>query len=149
MSLSTGLWYCPVCGYVSPDDRATDTHCPKNHAKGLRRPAFREIHRGCYVRIGTQEGCCQHESTEQGDSRQIVEVSKAQIIEMIAGDAHKGWMEGKRAQGVDTRQSEWGEELMVPYSDLTEQAKDLDRSAVRHVVDALDSLGLLVRSKRS
>jgi hypothetical protein len=47
-------------------------------------------------------------------------------------------MEGKRAQGIETRKSEWGEELMVPYDDLSEKAKDLDRAGVRAVYAAIE-----------
>jgi rubrerythrin len=25
----TGVWYCPLCGYVDP--LTTDTHCPSEH----------------------------------------------------------------------------------------------------------------------
>ena len=46
-------------------------------------------------------------------------------------------MLGKRANGVNTRKAENGEELMVPYSDLSEAAKDLDRNTVRAVYLAI------------
>jgi hypothetical protein len=49
-------------------------------------------------------------------------------------------MESKRARGVDSRKSETGEELMVPYQQLSEPAKDLDRGSVRAVLLAIDSL---------
>jgi hypothetical protein len=52
-SESTGVWYCPVCGYIDP--QTTDTHCPKAHASGIRRPMFREARRGYYVRVGIHE----------------------------------------------------------------------------------------------
>lgn len=75
-----------------------------------------------------------------------ITLSKTTIVEMVSEAAHEGWMEGKRAQGIETRQSEWGEELMVPYSDLSEKAKDLDRSTCKTVIELLDSFGLLVRA---
>lgn len=59
-------------------------------------------------------------------------------IEVVAAAAHDGWMEGKRAQGIETRKSEWGEELMVPYDDLSEKAKDLDRAGVSAVYAAIE-----------
>jgi hypothetical protein len=51
-------------------------------------------------------------------------------VEQIAAEVHEAWIEAKRAQGVTSRPSEWGEEQMVPYADLSERAKDLDRSTV-------------------
>lgn len=85
------------------------------------------------------------ELPHQSDAPDPIEITltKAQIVELVAEDAHRGWMAGKREQGVTSRQSEFGEELMVPYYELSEQAKDLDRATVRTVVDSLDSLGLL------
>ena len=63
------------------------------------------------------------------------------LVEALSAAAHVGWMEGKRAQGKESRVSEWGEELMVPYDQLTEQAKGLDRSAVESVVAAVERAG--------
>jgi hypothetical protein len=60
-------------------------------------------------------------------------------IEVVSAKVHEAWMESKRAQGVTSRQSETGEELMVPYEQLSEQAKDLDRSSVRAVYDAINA----------
>ena len=45
-----------------------------------------------------------------------------------------------RARGVHSRRSETGEELMVPYEQLSEDAKELDRSSVRAVYEAIRSL---------
>jgi hypothetical protein len=59
------------------------------------------------------------------------------ILEALAAAAHNGWMEGKRADGITSRQSEWLEELMVPYAALSERAKEIDRSAVRSVLEAI------------
>jgi hypothetical protein len=58
-------------------------------------------------------------------------------IEIVSAAAHEGWMESKRALGVTTRKSETGEELMVPYEQLSDAAKDLDRGAVRAVYAAI------------
>lgn len=54
-------------------------------------------------------------------------------LEVVAADVHSAWMESKRAQGLFTRKAEDGEELMVPYEQLTEKAKELDRATVRAV----------------
>ncbi|MDQ3745720.1 MAG: RyR domain-containing protein [Acidobacteriota bacterium] len=61
-------------------------------------------------------------------------------IEAVAAKVHEAWMEAKRARGVSSRRSETGEELMVPYEQLSEEAKELDRSSVRAVYDAIRSL---------
>ena len=63
------------------------------------------------------------------------------VIEQISAAVHDGWMETKRAQGFTTRKSEWGEELIVPYSELSEKAKDLDRGTVKAVLGALPKAG--------
>ena len=60
-------------------------------------------------------------------------------IEIVAAKVHEAWMDSKKAQGVTSRMSETGEELMVPYEQLSEQAKDLDRSSVRAVYDAINA----------
>jgi hypothetical protein len=64
-------------------------------------------------------------------------VSELPDIEAVSAKVHEAWMESKRAQGVTTRQSETGEELMVPYDQLSEAAKDLDRGTVRAVYEAI------------
>lgn len=61
-------------------------------------------------------------------------------IEAVAAKVHEAWMEAKRAQGVTSRKSESGEELMVDYDQLSERAKDLDRGSVRAVYSAIESL---------
>jgi hypothetical protein len=61
-------------------------------------------------------------------------------IEMVAEKVHEAWMESKRKQGITSRKSEFGEEQMVPYSELSEQAKELDRSTVRAVYAAIEEV---------
>jgi len=61
-------------------------------------------------------------------------------IEKVAAKVHEAWMEAKRARGVTSRKSEAGEELMVAYEQLSEEAKELDRSSVRAVYKAIESL---------
>jgi hypothetical protein len=59
-----------------------------------------------------------------------------EAVEAAAAKVHEAWMESKREQGVESRLSESGEELMVPYPQLSEAAKDLDRGSVRAVLAA-------------
>ena len=61
-------------------------------------------------------------------------------IEAVAAKVHEAWMETKRSQGIKTRKSESGEELMVDYEQLSEAAKELDRGSVRAVYAAIESL---------
>ncbi|HYH85890.1 MAG TPA: RyR domain-containing protein [Pyrinomonadaceae bacterium] len=61
-------------------------------------------------------------------------------IEEVAAKVHEAWMETKRAHGVTSRKSEDGEELMSPYEQLSEQAKELDRSTVRAVYAAIRAI---------
>jgi len=63
-------------------------------------------------------------------------------IELVAAEVHSAWMETKRSQGVTSRKDERGDELMVPYGELSELAKELDRSTVRAVYAAIERLGL-------
>jgi hypothetical protein len=60
-------------------------------------------------------------------------------VEAVAEKVHEAWMESKRAQGHTTRRSESGEELMVPYGQLSEAAKELDRATVRAVYKAIEA----------
>jgi hypothetical protein len=60
-------------------------------------------------------------------------------IEIVAAKVHEAWMESKRAQGVTTRKSEKGEEQMVPYEQLSEEAKEVDRTTVRAVYAAIEA----------
>lgn len=61
-------------------------------------------------------------------------------VEEVSAKVHEAWMEAKRRAGVTTRKSETGEEMMVPYEQLSEELKDLDRSTVRAVYAAIRSL---------
>jgi hypothetical protein len=61
-------------------------------------------------------------------------------IEEVSVEVHAAWIEAKRAQGVTSRKAEDGEELMVPYEQLSERAKELDRIAVRSVYAAIQRI---------
>ena len=61
-------------------------------------------------------------------------------IEIVAGKVHEAWMESKRKSGIMSRKSETGEELMVPYGELSEEAKELDRGSVRAVYTAIEEV---------
>jgi hypothetical protein len=63
-------------------------------------------------------------------------------IELVASKVHDAWIRSKQEKGVTSRKSEKGEELMVPYEKLTEESKDLDRSSVKAVYDAISKIGM-------
>ena len=60
-------------------------------------------------------------------------------IEIVANLVHEAWMKSKLAQGITSRRNESGEELMVPYTQLSEKSKDLDRVMVRTVYVAIEA----------
>ncbi len=64
-------------------------------------------------------------------------------IELVSAQVHESWVRTKKSLGFDSRKAEDGEELMVPYSQLSEKAKDLDRATVKAVYNAIrESEGL-------
>ncbi len=70
----------------------------------------------------------------------IIDLSKLPDVEMVSAEVHNAWMESKRTNGITSRKSEEGEELMVPYEQLSEKAKDLDRNTVKAVYAAITKL---------
>lgn len=61
-------------------------------------------------------------------------------IEAISAAVHDSWMKGKRDGGVRSRKAEDGEELMVPYHQLSDKQKDQDRQTVHTVIGAMNSV---------
>lgn len=68
-------------------------------------------------------------------------------LERIAAAVHADWVEGKYAQGITSRCGPDGEEYMVPYAELSEGAKDLDRATVRAVLKHLPSAPALASAQ--
>jgi capsular polysaccharide biosynthesis protein len=60
-------------------------------------------------------------------------------LELVSAKVHDAWIASKAAQGVTSRKAEDGEELIAPYEQLSEKAKDLDRGTVRAVYDAIEA----------
>lgn len=67
-----------------------------------------------------------------------------ELTERVSNEVHNAWMHAKRASGVTSRKSETGEELMVPYSQLSEAAKELDRATVRTVIRMVPACGYTI-----
>jgi hypothetical protein len=57
-----------------------------------------------------------------------------ELIESVSADVHAAWIETKKAQGITSRPSSDGIEQMVPYDELPDHIKELDRSTVRAVL---------------
>lgn len=70
-------------------------------------------------------------------------------IEVVSAKVHESWMDSKRKAGVTSRKLETGEELMVPYTDLSEEAKELDRATVRTIYSAIYSTAYSLSSNTS
>jgi hypothetical protein len=51
-------------------------------------------------------------------------------VEELAEEVHGEWVASRRAEGVRSRLSPWGEELMRPWQKLSERAKDDNRAGV-------------------
>ena len=64
-------------------------------------------------------------------------------IEKVSEEVHNAWIASKKVHGIHSRKSEDGEELMIPYDQLSEKAKDLDRNTVKAVYAAIKKLGKL------
>jgi hypothetical protein len=57
--------------------------------------------------------------------------------EKVSELVHADWVEKKLAEGVASRMSTWGEELVRPYKELSDKAKQLDRDTVKIVYKAI------------
>ena len=86
----------------------------------------------------------------QGDDRTVFAVKILEVdgvaqpqgdwlpeVEEVAGIIHAAWMDEKLAAGIQSRMAADGEELMVPYSQLSEKAKASNRILVRTVYAAI------------
>jgi hypothetical protein len=60
-------------------------------------------------------------------------------IETVSAKVHEAWIDSKLKQGITSRKSESGEEMMVPYEQLSEPCKDLDRNTVKAVYAAIEA----------
>lgn len=68
----------------------------------------------------------------------VSEKNSFPAIERIAEIVHENWRKAKTAKGIASRKSADGEELMVPYKQLSEKAKDSNRQSVKTVYDAIE-----------
>jgi len=69
--------------------------------------------------------------------KQVKEASDSEI-ELAAKEVHDRWVENQKADGKKEHKSPDGkEDYMVPYEDLTDKSKEMDRDAVKATLDAL------------
>ncbi len=62
-------------------------------------------------------------------------------IELVSAAVHDAWMRKNLDKGIMSRKSaSSGEEFMVPYDQLSEDAKDSDRVTVRAVYAAIEAI---------
>lgn len=69
------------------------------------------------------------------------------MIELMARNAHEAWMATNLSWGIASRIADWGEEFMVPYDDLSEKGKELDRTIMRSIFMSIYQAGYRVRKK--
>jgi hypothetical protein len=66
--------------------------------------------------------------------------TRDELIEILAPMSHEGYVAGKRESGSTSRRTESGEEVMVPFDQLSESSKNVSRAAARAIVDGLAKL---------
>lgn len=71
-------------------------------------------------------------------------MNRESLVEAMAKSAHNAWMEAYQAKGITSRKAAWEEEFMVPFSELSEQCKELDRVIMRAILKAFDDMGFMV-----
>lgn len=74
-------------------------------------------------------------------------ISEELLIEVFAEVAHDVWIDWAKsliqAQQVSKEKMEGWKQFFVPYIELSEPAKELDRAVARKYVAALKKLGVL------
>lgn len=61
-------------------------------------------------------------------------------LETASASVHESYIAQKHTQGITSRKNEDGEELMVPYDQLSEKSKDLDRASVRGALAVINDI---------
>lgn len=70
-----------------------------------------------------------------------------EIVQAMAESAHEAWMGWYAMRGITSRRAAWGEEFLVPFDQLSEDGKELDRIIMRAILTAFDRIGLKVVPK--
>lgn len=61
-------------------------------------------------------------------------------IEKVCSKVHADWIKDKEAKGINTKMSDTGEELMQPYEQLSDTAKENIRNKVNSVYTAIEEV---------
>jgi hypothetical protein len=69
------------------------------------------------------------------------------LVEVMAKPAHEAWMSYYRQMGYTSRKAEWGEEFLVPWEQLSERGKELDRIIMRAILQAFKERGFEIWRK--
>jgi hypothetical protein len=70
-----------------------------------------------------------------------------ELVELLAAYVHQEWMFTKLSAGIRSRLNADGREQMVPYKDLDDDLKELDRATVRAVFNALYAKGFTIAKR--
>lgn len=62
------------------------------------------------------------------------------IVEEVAREMHRDWLRDKKRLKVRSHLSPWGEELLVPWEQLSERARNQNRRMVRRTIKTLAEL---------
>lgn len=71
-------------------------------------------------------------------------MNNAELVEVMAESAHDCWWRAYKELGYTSRMSEWGEEFMVPFEELSELGKDFDRTIMWAILNAFTQQGYTV-----
>lgn len=61
-------------------------------------------------------------------------------IEKVCAKQHESWVANKKAAGVQSKANANGEEMMVPYDQLSEDGKNIVRNVVNTVYKAIEEV---------
>jgi hypothetical protein len=82
---------------------------------------------------------CRVEDADESERQTDADPGDLPDVEVVAALVHESWLVEKRRQGVTSRLDSEGREQMVPYGQLTEAQKELDRATVRAVYAAIEA----------
>ena len=71
-------------------------------------------------------------------------ISREQLVDTMAESAHNAWWQTYIRLGYKSRKAAWGEEFMVPYSELSARGKDFDRMIMRAILEKFADVGVTV-----